>query len=124
MSQKKFHVANFGCRAAQSEGAAVYEQLRAGALSPSKTPFGADVLIVNSCTVTEEADREVRRLIRRVARRSPETRVIVTGCYAQRSPQELATMPNVSYVVGNSHKSMVGELATDVAEDPSGEGRA
>ena len=124
MSQKKFHVANFGCRAAQSEGAAVHEQLRAGALSPSKTPFGADVLIVNSCTVTEEADREVRRLIRRVARRSPETRVIVTGCYAQRSPQELATMPNVSYVVGNSHKSMVGELATDVAEDPSGEGRA
>ncbi len=121
---KKFHVANFGCRAAQSEGAAVHEQLRAGAMSPTKTAFGADVLIVNSCTVTEEADRDVRRLIRRVARRSPETRIIVTGCYAQRSPEELATMPNVSYVVGNSHKSMVGELAIDVLEDPSGEGRA
>ena len=124
MSHKKFHVANFGCRAAQSEGAAVHEQLRARGLSPSKTPFGADVLIVNSCTVTEEADREVRRLIRRVARRSSETRIVVTGCYAQRSPEALATMPNVSCVVGNSHKSMVGELAIDVAEDPSGGGRS
>jgi threonylcarbamoyladenosine tRNA methylthiotransferase MtaB len=80
----------------------------------------ADVLVVNSCTVTEEADRDVRRLIRRVSRRNPSTRIIVTGCYAQRRPEELASMRGVGRVVGNSHKSLVGSLALQSLRD-SGE---
>ena len=123
MSDKKFHVANFGCRASQSEGAAIHEELSA-AVHESESPYDADVLIINSCTVTEEADRDARRLIRRVGRRSPQTQIIVTGCYAQRSPEELAAMPQVRYVVGNSHKSMVGELALECLADPAGLGRA
>jgi len=123
MSEKKFHVINFGCRTSQSEGSAIHAELSEGA-SPSTSPFQADVLIVNSCTVTENAEREARRLIRRVGRRSPSTRIIVTGCYAQRDPAELAALSNVSYVVGNSHKSMVGVLAKQVLSDPLGEGRA
>jgi threonylcarbamoyladenosine tRNA methylthiotransferase MtaB len=69
--------------------------------------------------VTEEADRDVRRLIRKVSRRSPSTRIIVTGCYAQRRPEELASMPGVTSVVGNSHKSRVGPLVLDGLDDDS-----
>ena len=110
MSEKKFHIANFGCRASQSEGGAIHAELSAHALE-AESSFQADVLIINSCTVTEEADRDVRRLIRRVARRNPETEIIVTGCYAQRRPRELVAMPQVRYVVGNSHKGLVPSLA-------------
>ena len=110
MSLRTFHVANFGCRASQSEGAAVEQQLLEGSATPSDSAFHADVVVVNTCTVTEEADREARQLIRRIASRNPTASVIVTGCYAQRAPEELALMPGVSHVVGNSHKPMLAEL--------------
>ena len=125
MSEKKFHVANFGCRVSQAEGGAIDAELSANApdTARAESPFHADVLIINSCTVTEEADRDVRRLIRRVARRNPETEIIVTGCYAQRRPEELAAMPQVRYVVGNSHKGMVGSLARGRFEGSLNDGR-
>jgi len=69
------------------------------------------VVIINSCTVTAEADRDVRQTIRRIASRNPQAKIIVTGCYAQRAPEELAALPQVRYVVGNSHKPMVVQLA-------------
>ena len=124
MSNKKFHVANFGCRASQSEGAAIQEEMLDSDFSHSSSAYDSDVLIVNSCTVTEEADREVGRLIRRVARRSPGTEIIVTGCYAQRKPAELAAMPRVRYVVGNSHKPMVPRLARQAVMERVRDGRA
>jgi threonylcarbamoyladenosine tRNA methylthiotransferase MtaB len=81
--------------------------------------------VVNSCTVTAEADREVRQLIRRVASRNPKTQIIVTGCYAQRAPEDLAGLPRVRYVVGNSHKTLVGRVALNLlVGDFSDEGRS
>ena len=124
MSHPSFHISNFGCRASQSEGAAIQDELVGAGAVEADSPYDAGVLVVNSCTVTEEADRDVRRLIRRVARRSPGTEIIVTGCYAQRRPQELASMPQVRYVVGNSHKAIVPGLVLDSLRDPSGPGRA
>ena len=116
MSEKSFFVANFGCRASQSEGAAIEQQLLDGAARPADSAFGADVVIVNTCTVTEEADREARQLIRRIATRNPAARVLVTGCYAQRSPEELAAMPGVSHVIGNSHKAILGKLTLKILD--------
>src|SRR5262245_39020337 len=110
MSARSFYVANFGCRASQSEGAAIEQQLLDASAMPSESAFHADVVVVNTCTVTEEADREARQLIRRIASRNPEVRVVVTGCYAQRAPEELSLMPGVSHVVGNSHKPILGKL--------------
>lgn len=115
MSSKTFFVANFGCRASQSEGASIEQQLMAAAAS-ADSPFHADVVVVNTCTVTEEADREARQLMRRIASRNPDARIIVTGCYAQRAPDELAILDGVSHVVGNSHKPMVGQLALKVLQ--------
>src|SRR5262245_24210508 len=108
---KTFHVSNFGCRASQSEGASIYEELVAADAIASQSPYDASAVIVNSCTVTAEADRDVRQTIRRIASRNPHAQIIVTGCYAQRAPEELAVLPQVRYVVGNSHKSLVPELA-------------
>ena len=70
----------------------------------------AGVVVLNTCTVTESADRDVRAAIRRIHRENPECRILVTGCYAQRAPQELAALPGVQWVVGNSHKHQVAEL--------------
>jgi threonylcarbamoyladenosine tRNA methylthiotransferase MtaB len=106
-----FHILNFGCRASQSEGASIYQELVEAHASPAESAYKADVVIVNSCTVTAEADRDVRQSIRRIAARNPQAQIIVTGCYAQRAPEELAALPQVRYVVGNSHKALVPELA-------------
>src|ERR1051326_2408954 len=123
--QKKFFISNFGCRASQSEGASIHEELLSSKAAQSASPYDADIVIVNSCTVTAEADRDVRQTIRRVASRNPKAQIIVTGCYAQRAPDELAELPQVRYVVGNSHKPLVGELAVKLFdEDFSTHGRA
>src|SRR5262245_57658586 len=113
---KTFHITNFGCRASQSEGASIYQELVDAHATPSESPCAAYVVIVNSCTVTAEADRDVRQTIRRIASRNPDAQIIVTGCYAQRAPEELAALPQVRYVVGNSHKPLVAELALNISD--------
>jgi threonylcarbamoyladenosine tRNA methylthiotransferase MtaB len=108
---KTFYITNFGCRASQSEGASIHQELLESEATEAESPYNAEVVIVNSCTVTAEADRDVRQTIRRIASRNPQARIIVTGCYAQRAPEELAALPQVCYVVGNSHKTLVPQLA-------------
>ncbi len=123
--ERTFFIANFGCRASQSEGASIHQELLESKARESESAYDASVVVVNSCTVTDEADRQVRQMIRRVASRNPNARIIVTGCYAQRAPEELANLPQVCYVAGNSHKPMVGRLARNLFdEDFSTHGRA
>ena len=105
-----FYVENFGCRATQADGAAIERQLRERGLDRAADPELAEVVVLNSCTVTASADQDVRAAIRRIHRNNPECRILVTGCYAQRAPQELAALPGVSWVVGNSHKQQVGDV--------------
>jgi threonylcarbamoyladenosine tRNA methylthiotransferase MtaB len=115
--QKTFFITNFGCRASQSEGASINEELLESDVAECASPYAANVVIINSCTVTAEADRDVRQTIRRIATRNPAAQIIVTGCYAQRAPEELAELPQVRYVVGNSHKPLVGELALNLLDE-------
>ena len=107
----KFFVQNFGCRATQADGAALESLLAAKGLERSERP-GADLVVLNTCTVTATADDDVRQTIRRVHRENPAARILVTGCYAQRAPEELAALPGVEWVVGNSHKTQIAELVT------------
>ena len=123
--QKAFFITNFGCRASQSEGASIHQELLESHAVESESAYQADVVVVNSCTVTAEADRDVRQTIRRIASRNPGAQIIVTGCYAQRAPEELAVLPQVRFVVGNSHKLLVGRFALNLLEDEfSTHGRA
>jgi threonylcarbamoyladenosine tRNA methylthiotransferase MtaB len=100
-----FHVKNFGCRAARADGEAVGDRLRCEGMS-EEAPSAADVVVVNTCSVTAEADREARAYIRRTHRLNPAAKIVVTGCYAQRAPAELTALAGVAAVVGNSHKGL------------------
>jgi threonylcarbamoyladenosine tRNA methylthiotransferase MtaB len=111
----EYHVENFGCRASRADGEAIAANLRHGGLTPSQHPSTANVVIVNTCSVTAEADRQARAWLRRVRRQNPKARVIVTGCYAQRAPDELAALAEVDAVIGNSHKALVPEVALQLA---------
>jgi len=70
----------------------------------------ADLYVINSCTVTREADRQTRQEIRRVLRRNPSAKVVVTGCYAQLAPNELTEIDGVDLVVGNDAKFNIAEI--------------
>jgi threonylcarbamoyladenosine tRNA methylthiotransferase MtaB len=104
-----FHVEHFGCRAARADGEAVSGLLCAAELCKGE-PSAADVVVVNTCSVTAEADRAARAFIRRTHRLNPMARIVVTGCYAQRAPEELAGLKGVAAVVGNSHKALAPEI--------------
>lgn len=106
----KFFIQNFGCRATQADGAALETQLAERGLAVSDERAAADLVVVNTCTVTAEADSDARSAIRRAHRENPGARILVTGCYAQRAPEELAAMPGVAWVVGNSHKTSIAGL--------------
>jgi len=108
----KFFVQNFGCRATQADGAALETLLAAKGLEAAGTRSHADLVVLNTCTVTQAADDDVRQTVRRVHRENPAARILVTGCYAQRAPAELAALPGVEWVVGNSHKTQIAELVT------------
>ena len=107
-----FQIENFGCRAARADGEAIAANLRA---LEQRQPFAADVVVVNTCSVTAEADRAARAFIRRAHRRNPAARIVVTGCYAQRAPQEVAGMAGVAAVVGNSHEALAPEIISALA---------
>ena len=106
----KFFVQNFGCRATQADGAALETMLSATGLEAVPERSHADLVVLNTCTVTQAADEDVRQTVRRVHRENPSARILVTGCYAQRAPAELAAMPGVEWVVGNSHKTQIADL--------------
>jgi threonylcarbamoyladenosine tRNA methylthiotransferase MtaB len=110
---RKFFVHNFGCRATQADGAALESMLGRRGMDASGTWSDADLVILNSCTVTSAADEDLRHTVRRVNRENPEARILVTGCYAQRAPEEIAALPGVQWVVGNSDKTAIPDLVAD-----------
>jgi threonylcarbamoyladenosine tRNA methylthiotransferase MtaB len=109
-----FHVENFGCRATQADGAAIERQFLERGMEHASAQH-AEIVVLNTCTVTAAADQDARAAIRRIHRQNPEARILVTGCYAQRAPAEVAALPGVSWVVGNSHKHQVAEVAVPVS---------
>jgi len=105
-----FYVENFGCRATQADGAAVERQFEERGLSRADGPEQAELVVLNTCTVTAAADQDARAAIRRIRRVNPGCQIVVTGCYAQRAPEEVAALPGVSRVIGNSHKHQLAEI--------------
>ncbi|HET6142952.1 MAG TPA: tRNA (N(6)-L-threonylcarbamoyladenosine(37)-C(2))-methylthiotransferase MtaB [Candidatus Acidoferrales bacterium] len=113
-----FYIEQFGCRATQADAAAIERQLLERGFVASCGASGADVVVVNTCTVTAAADLQARQSIRTIHRENPAARVIVTGCYAQRAPEELAVLDGVTWVVGNSHKPEIPHLIEALQQEP------
>ncbi len=117
-----FHILNFGCRATQADAAAIERQLLDRGLAAADSSAAAEVIVVNTCTVTASADLQARQAIRAIHGENPAASIVVTGCYAQRAPEELAALDGVRWVVGNSHKPEIPRLLQDAAAmrgDPS-----
>ena len=113
-----------GCRLNQYDTAA----LRARLLGEGyrEVEGSPDVIVVNTCTVTGRADQEARQLLRKLHRENPEARLVATGCYAQRAPEELRAMPGVSAVLGSAEREDPESIRRAVAGEavPVGPGRA
>jgi threonylcarbamoyladenosine tRNA methylthiotransferase MtaB len=104
-----YHVLNFGCRATQADGAAIERELAHLGMSTAEIETAA-LVVLNTCTVTANADADARAAIRRVHRENPEAKILVTGCYAQRAPEEIGKIEGVTWVVGNSHKPEIAKI--------------
>jgi threonylcarbamoyladenosine tRNA methylthiotransferase MtaB len=110
----KYSIVTFGCRVNQADSLHIEEGLRRRGAVPSSSAE-ADLVVVNTCSVTATADQGARQTIRRIARANPAARVIVTGCYASRRPDEIASLPNVVRVVRNGDKDRLLELVETTA---------
>lgn len=120
-----FSIENFGCRATDADAAGIRRALLNRGLQLVEEHASADVIVLNTCTVTAAADSQARAAVRKIHRANPAARIVVTGCYAQRAPEELASLDGVAWVVGNSHQSEIPRLIGDSTAgcDPSSASR-
>ncbi len=110
----KYSIVTFGCRVNQADSLKIEQDLRArGGIDVASAD--ADLVVINTCSVTASADQGARQTIRRIARDNPAARIVVTGCYATRQPDELASLPNVVRVITNHEKDdLVADLTTAI----------
>jgi threonylcarbamoyladenosine tRNA methylthiotransferase MtaB len=111
-------LATLGCKTNQFESASMQEALRMAGYRIIPFDDGADLVIVNTCTVTSATDAQSRNLVRRARRLNNACRVIVTGCYAQIDPDSLLALPGVSLVIGNQEKRRLLELLSQNDQPP------
>jgi threonylcarbamoyladenosine tRNA methylthiotransferase MtaB len=119
----KYSVVTFGCRVNQADSLGFEEDLIAAGAEPVESD-AADVVIVNTCSVTASSDQGARQTIRRIARVNPGAKIVVTGCYATRCPDEVRALPNVLHVVPNGRKDTVALATVGLASDRSPTGAA
>ncbi|MBF0368278.1 MAG: tRNA (N(6)-L-threonylcarbamoyladenosine(37)-C(2))-methylthiotransferase MtaB [Magnetococcales bacterium] len=117
-SGKRFKVITMGCRVNQFESELMRKSGTDQGFQPVAKGELADLIVVHTCSVTAESDRQARQQIRRAAREHPAARIIVTGCYAQRSPESLAQLPGVALVIGNAEKERLGDYLAEMASQP------
>jgi len=115
----RYAVVTFGCRVNQADSLVIEQRLRERGATAAPAEH-ADLVIVNSCSVTASADQGARQTIRRIVRDNPNVRVVVTGCYATRRPEELRALPNVTHVIGNADKDNLVERLPELPGDGDG----
>ncbi|HEY0283771.1 MAG TPA: tRNA (N(6)-L-threonylcarbamoyladenosine(37)-C(2))-methylthiotransferase MtaB [Vicinamibacterales bacterium] len=102
----KYSIVTFGCRVNQADSFQLEEQL-IGAGGTASSTQDADLVVVNTCSVTASADQGARQIVRKIARENPRARIVVTGCYATRRPDEVAALSGVVQVVPNDRKDQL-----------------
>ena len=117
----RYAIVTFGCRVNQADSLRIAEDLRArGGLEAA--PAAADLVVVNTCSVTATADQGARQTIRRIARDNPSARIVVTGCYATREPAAVAHLPNVLRIVPNAEKDRLVDEVWETTSERFGPG--
>ncbi len=105
-----FRIITFGCKVNQCDSAGLAQGLSAQGWQIAPAGVTPDLALVNTCTVTGRADQQARQAIRRMARDYAGAPIWVTGCYAQRAPEEVACLPGVEAVLGNQEKARVADF--------------
>ncbi|MBF0283032.1 MAG: tRNA (N(6)-L-threonylcarbamoyladenosine(37)-C(2))-methylthiotransferase MtaB [Magnetococcales bacterium] len=121
---KRLAVVTLGCRVNQFESDLLQQEAGKAGFVPAQPGEEPDVVVVNTCSVTAESDRQTRQSIRRLARQHPGARIVAVGCSAQRDPAGFAALPGVVRVVGNDDKMGLPRLLAGLAGDPGGAGAA
>ncbi len=111
-----FHT--LGCKLNYSETSAISRLFENKGFQKVNFEEGADLYVINTCSVTEFADRKCRQLVRKALRQQPEAKVVVIGCYAQLKPQEIADIPGVDLVLGASEKFQITEYVDHITKAP------
>lgn len=122
MNQKKQYTAGIytlGCKVNQYESEAIAERLEANGITILPASSVCDAYIINTCTVTAESDRKARQFIRRAISKNPSAYIIVTGCLAQSSPEEIAAIDGVDCIIGNSNKLLAAQKLIELFEKGS-----
>ncbi len=115
---RKFYIATFGCRTNQADSAAIRESFLQSSVEETDQPGDADIIVLNTCTVTHRSDQQVRQLTRKMRRENQGARIVVTGCYAQRDPEALANIEGVDAVIGNTHKGDLVQISESLPAGP------
>lgn len=109
-----FHT--LGCKLNFSETSTLSRMLEQDGFEKKEFDDEADVYVINTCSVTDNADKECRQLVRRIQRRAPSSLVVITGCYAQLKPKEIASIPGVDLVLGAAEKFNIGHHLRELAK--------
>ena len=117
-----FHT--LGCKLNYSETSTLTRSLEAEGFVKKDFEEGADVYVINTCSVTENADKECRMIVRRIQKRAPEAMVVITGCYAQLKPNEIAQIEGVDLVLGAAEKFNLASHLKEIAKGPADGGGA
>ena len=112
-----FHT--LGCKLNFSETSSLSRILENEGFEKKEFDDHADVYVINTCSVTDNADKECRQIVRRIQRKAPESLVIITGCYAQLKPEEIAAIPGVSLVLGAAEKFNIAQHIRELAKGDS-----
>ena len=112
-----FHT--LGCKLNFSETSAISRLLENDGFEKRAFEEQADVYVINTCSVTDNADKECRHLVRRIQRKSPESLVVITGCYAQLKPKEIAAIPGVDLVLGAAEKFNIVQHVKELSKGDS-----
>src|SRR5512135_733805 len=108
MQQRSIAFHTLGCKLNYSETSSLSRMLEQDGFEKKDFDDQADVYVINTCSVTDNADKECRQIVRRIQRKSPESLVVITGCYAQLKPTEIANIPGVDLVLGAAEKFNLG----------------
>src|SRR5262245_3194211 len=120
MAEKRtvaFHT--LGCKLNFSETSTLSRLLENEGFEKTSFEEHADVYVINTCSVTDNADKECRHLVRRIQRKAPESLVVITGCYAQLKPKEIAGIPGVDLVLGAAEKFNIAQHIRELAKGDS-----
>ncbi|MFC2171365.1 tRNA (N(6)-L-threonylcarbamoyladenosine(37)-C(2))-methylthiotransferase MtaB [Acidobacteriota bacterium] len=113
---RTYAISSFGCKANRYDAAVIEEQLAALGYEPAESTSTADLIVVNTCTVTARADADARHAIARIRRRNPDCRLVITGCLAQRDPGLLRELNGRATILGNDEKFLLADVMTRIPD--------